>query len=136
MMLKHDVDERAARVFEPDALLSVQYFDRLRRRTGFTAEQRLMIAILEAGVDDYLKYAAARDSRRRALFADAEGWIESEDHSWLYGFGTICDHLGLDAGYVRAGLRAFKARARGGTMPQPSAAEIAPPPERRRASNE
>ena len=137
-MLHHDVDERDGGLFAADALLPTQYFDRLRRRTDCTGEQQLMIAVLESGVDDYLKYAAARDLRRRALFADAEEWIESDGRSWLYDFGTICDHLGLDAEHLRAGLCRAKARARGETRRQLSAGsgEIVPAPERRRASNE
>ena len=137
-MLHHDADERDGRLFAPDALLPTQYFDRLRRRTDFTGEQRLMVAVLENAVDDYLKYAAARDPRQRRLFADTEEWIEADGRSWLYDFGTVCDHLGLDAGYVREGLRRAKARARGETRLRLSAGagEIAPVPQRRRASNE
>jgi hypothetical protein len=136
-MLYHDVDERDGGLFAPGALLPTQYFDRLRRRTDLTGEQRLMIAVLEAGVDDYLKYAAARSPRPRALFAAAEGWIESDGRSWLYDFGTICDHLGLEAEHLRAGLRRSKARARGETMLRLSAGvgEIVPAAERRRAIN-
>jgi hypothetical protein len=137
-MLYHDVDERDGGLFAPGALLPIQYFDRLRRRTDCTGEQQLMIAMLESGVDDYLKYAAARDPRRRTLFADAEKWIESDRRSWLYDFGTICDHLGLDTQHLRAGLRRLKARARGETRLRLScdAGETVPVPEHRRASNE
>ena len=122
-----DVDRRAAAVFTPDTLLASQYFDRLRSRGHLSGEQRLMYAIIAAAVDEYLAYAASTDGPGRALFAEAERWIESDDRSSLHAFGTICDHLGLNADYLRRGLRRVEMRARG---------HGAAPLERRMASNE
>jgi hypothetical protein len=132
----YDTHERAEGLFVPDTLLATQYFDRVRRRKDLTGEQRLMCAVIEQALDDYLKYAAGTDRARQGLFADAERWIESADRSWLYSFETICDHLGLDGDYVRAGLRRWKARARGEGVAPASAFDTAATPERRRASNE
>ena len=140
-MHQDDIHERASGVFAPDTLLPGQYFDRLRRGKDLTGEQRLMIAVLEMAVDDYLKHAAARDRLRQGLFAEAERWIESTDRSWLYAFETVCDHLGLDVDYVRRGLRDRRERARGHELHPidpfaADAAEAAAPSERRRAGNE
>ena len=135
-MLAHDVHEGAADRFAPGTLLPTQYFDRIRRRKDFTGEQRLMIAVLELAVDDYLQHAAIMHRRAQGLFAGAEEWIESPDRSWVYAFETICDHFGLDADYVRKGLRRRKARARGNVAPAVHAADVDVSPERRRASNE
>ncbi len=92
-----DVHERASKLFTPDALLPSQYFDRIRRRKDLTGEERLMIAVIEQAVDDYLKYVAPTDRVPSSAFSDAERWIESTDRSWLYAFETICDYMGLDA---------------------------------------
>jgi hypothetical protein len=135
-MPEFDVHERSENLFAPDSLLATQYFDRIRRRKDLTGEQRLMCAVIEQALDDYMKYAAGTDRARRALFADVEGWIDSADCSWLYSFETICDHLGLDGDYVRAGLRRWKARARGEGIASVSAFDTAAMPERRHASNE
>lgn len=129
-----DVHESTSSPFAPDALLPTQYFDRIRRRKDFTGEQRLMISIIELAVDDYMKYAGFRDRSPHELFAAAEAWIESADRSWLYSFETICDHLGLDAGCVRNGLRRWKARLRREVVPAVDI--VVPATERRRASNE
>jgi hypothetical protein len=137
-MHQDEIHERGSGVFAPDTLLPGQYFDRIRRRSDLTGEQRMMVAVLEMGVDDFLKHAAAKDRLRQGLFTDAERWVESTDRSYLYAFETICDHLGLDAGYVRRGLRDYRERARGGvadSVVDESPAEAAAP-EHRRAGNE
>jgi hypothetical protein len=118
----NSVDERAAGVFEPDTLLPSQYFDRVRRNVEHAPERRLMIAVLEVGVNDYLKNAGARDPHRRALFAEAEQWIEDREATWLYSFENICNVLGIDPDYVRRGLHAWRDRA--GRGRQQPAAEI------------
>jgi len=131
-----DVDERAAAVFAPDTLLASQYFERLRARGHLSGEQRLMYAVIGDAVDVYLAYAASTDRRHRALFAEAERWIESDDRSSLYAFGTICDHLGLDGEYLRRGLHQVGMRARGEGAPPVSGHDSPVAPERRMASNE
>ena len=107
-------EDRLAGLFQPDTLLPVQFYDRLRRRADYDGERRLMIAVLEDAVDVYRKQAAAKDHRGRQLFEDAESWIESPEHTWLFSFQNICDVLGLDAEYLREGLRTLKRRARAG----------------------
>jgi hypothetical protein len=129
------LDARTADLFAPDTLLPAQYFDRVRRRKNSTGEQRLMVAVLEQAVDDYMSLAGARDRVRRRMFADAERWMESTDASRLYSFETICDHVGLDVDYMRDGLRRWKARVRGEVTSSISPTEVEPG-ERRRASNE
>jgi len=140
-MHQDDIHERASGVFAPDTLLPGQYFDRLRRGKDLTCEQQLMIAVLELGVEDYMKHAAARDRLRQGLFAEAERWIESTDRTWVYAFESICDHVGLDVDYVRRGLRDCRQRARehDHRALDPIAAVVTQadvPPERRRAGNE
>jgi hypothetical protein len=112
-------DERVPGLFQPDTILPTQYFDRLRRRTEYDGERRLMIAVLEDAVDVYRKLAGARDSRRRALFEDAEAWLESNDRTWIFSFENICDVLGLDAGYLRRGLHAYRRNASPGPLVVP-----------------
>ena len=110
----NSIDERAVGVIEPDTLLPSQYFDRIRRHVEHDPERRLMIAVLEEGVNDYLKNVGARDPHRRALFADAEHWIEDRDASWLYSFENICNVLGIESDYLRRGLHAWRDRTRRG----------------------
>jgi hypothetical protein len=131
-----DLQERSAGLFEPDSLLPTQYFDRIRRRTDLTGEQRLMFAIIEDAVDVYLRHSAATRPHFRELFARAERWIESDDSFWVLSFPDVCDHLGLDSRSLRRGLRACKRRARGGPEAACPARAVADFPGRRWASNE
>ncbi len=108
---EYTADERLAGLFQPDTLLPSQFFDRVRRRSEHDGERRLMIAVLEDAVDVYRKQAGARDPRGEALFREAEEWIGDPDRTWLFSFENICDVLGLDADYLRRGLRAWKERA-------------------------
>lgn len=114
-MNKRDItaEDRLQELFQPDTLLPSQFFDRIRRRAWFDGERRLMVAILEDAVEVYRKQAGARDRKRRQLFVDAEAWIESDDRGWIFSFENICDVLGVDAGYLRKGLRTWKERAGG-----------------------
>ena len=106
-------EDRVQELFQPDTLLPSQYFDRLRRRASVDGERRLMVAILEDAVDVYRKQAGARDRKRRQLFDDAEAWIESSERSWIFSYENICDMLGIDAEYLRKGLRVWKHKAGG-----------------------
>lgn len=103
-------EERLAELFQPDTLMPSQFFDRLRRRTEYEGERRLLIAVLEDAVDVYRKQAGARDVRGQEMFREAEEWIEDPDRTWLFSFGNICDVLDLEADYLRRGLRAWKRR--------------------------
>ncbi len=108
-------EERLPAVFEPDTMLASQYFDRLRGRAGRSGEWLLMIAILEDAVSMYVKHAAAAVGPNQRLFAEAEAWIEDPDRTWIFSFESICDIAGLDPGWIRNGLRAYKRRARAST---------------------
>jgi len=135
-MQDNEIHERGGGIFVPDTLLPAQYFDRVRRRKDMTGEQRLMCAVIEDAVDMYLKHTAARQPAHQKLFAEAEQWIESEDRSWIYAFETICDYLGMDSSYLRRGLRAWKARARGETPSAATTREAVDATEPRHAMNE
>ena len=107
------LEERLAGLFQPDTLLPSQFFGRMRRRTEFDGERRLMIAVLEDAVDVYRKQLGATDARGQQLFREAEEWIENPDRTWLFSFENICDVLDIDAEYVRRGLHAWKERGVG-----------------------
>jgi len=94
--------------FEPDVLMPSQYLDRVRRRTEYDPERRLMVAVLRLGVGDYLKHAGARDPKSREVWREVEVWVEDRDPSWIFSFENICHVLELDPDYVRRGLRAAK----------------------------
>jgi hypothetical protein len=83
-----------------------QVAERIKRQP----ECRLLWAVLEDGMETYMKYAAATGRRGKRLFAEAERWIMEDDPTWLCSFVSICHILGLEPEYLRAGLKRWRAR--------------------------
>jgi hypothetical protein len=131
---EYGLEDRLSTLFTPDTLLPSQFFDRLRRRSEYDGERRLMLAVLEDAVDVYRKQLGAQDTRGKNLFQDAETWIEDRDGSWLFSFENICDVLDIEPDYVRRGLHELKARVAEGRRAQVVPLHADAPPELRKAS--
>jgi hypothetical protein len=74
-------------------------------------ERRLLLAVLEDAIRTYQRYAFAHDRRGAALRAQVEEWFASEDSDWTFSFVAICDALGLETSYLRAGIGRLRERA-------------------------
>jgi hypothetical protein len=70
-------------------------------RRALDPERRLMLAVLREAVLAYL-LDEARSTRAGML--EVEAWFGSDDTSWPYSFGNLCDALGLDRTAVRRAL--------------------------------
>jgi len=103
-----NVEERLAALFQPDTLLPAQFLETYRRKAHLEPETSLMLAVLEDAVACFQKYALARDERGVQLFREAEEWISQKDEQWLFSFDNICESLGMNPDYLRAGLVAWK----------------------------
>lgn len=97
-------NERQRGLFEPEAILPVQFF-RPRGKETRGGERRLVVAVLEDAINCFQKHLLARDNRGRRLFRDAERWMMSADRAQPFSFENICEFLSLDAEYIRCGLR-------------------------------
>ncbi len=94
--------------FEQDTILPSQFFSRMCRRDHRTGEHRLMLAVLEDAVNIYLKRNGGRPGLR--VFREIEQWFASTDDSYIFSFERICQALGLDAEFIRRGLREARKR--------------------------
>ena len=74
-------------------------------------ERRLLLAVLEEAIRTYQRYACASDHRGVTLLSQVEAWFASEDSDWTFSFVAICDALGLETTYLRAGIRRLRERA-------------------------
>jgi hypothetical protein len=76
-------------------------------RTGiaWTPERRLLLAVLEDAVVSFLRYRTDLTTRSKRLFRETQEWFASTDRTSVCTFESICDHLNLDADYLRLGLR-------------------------------
>src|ERR1700756_4466692 len=91
---KDHTDERVSFLLQPDTLLSVQYFDNFRRKTHLEPEKRLLLAILEDGINTFRDNVLALSEKSRRLFREAEEWITETDGDWIFSFETVCETLG------------------------------------------
>lgn len=119
------MDEKLASLFQPDTLLPEQFLETFRRRSHLEPEKTLMLAVLEDGIACFQKYLLARDSRGKALFQEAERWIMEQDSDWLFSFENICEALGFEPDYLRAGLLRWK-EARLSRRPKAQLFRLAP----------
>jgi len=103
-----NADERIASLFEPDTLLSAQYFGNLRRKTLVEPERRLMFAILEDAINCYQDNLLAKRGGAGRLFMEAEEWILEKGSDWIFSFKNICETMGFNPEYVRQGLLRWK----------------------------
>ena len=101
-------DEKIAFLFQPDTLLSAQYFENFRRKTLLEPEKRLMLAILEDAIKCFQENLLAQSGRGKKLFDEAEEWILDKAMDWIFSFENICAVLRFNAEYLRDGLVRWK----------------------------
>jgi hypothetical protein len=81
----------------PENVLPLQFH--ARPSAVLQPEKRLMLAVLEHAVWQLLYRPSD------AQIVEAEAWVASEAVDWPFTFLNVCQALGLDAGYIRGGLR-------------------------------
>lgn len=99
-------------LFQPDTILPLQYFERMRRNALPEGEKKLLLAVLEDAVGCFQKYFFAHDKKGRALFKDAEHWIMEESDDGVFSFDAVCELLEIDPDYLRRGLLKWKEKQR------------------------
>jgi len=108
MQEKETLDERLPSLFEPDTLLPIQYFEAMRRKHVLEGEKRLILSVLEDGIECFMKYVDASTTKGQRLFRDAEEWIKLHDKQWIFSFDNVCDMLDINPDYMRRGLNEWK----------------------------
>jgi hypothetical protein len=96
-------DEKIASLFQPDWLLSAQYFGNLRK-TLLEPEKKLMFAILEDAINCYQNNLLAQSVKGKRFFEETKSWIVAVDSDWIFSFENVCEALGFNPEYVRQGL--------------------------------
>jgi hypothetical protein len=102
--------EKIFSVFQPDTLLSAQFFEARRRKTLLEPEKKLMLAVLEDAVHCFQDNHWARCGKNRQIFDAAQKWIFEAGRDWVFGFENICSALALNPEYVRGGLKGWRQR--------------------------
>jgi hypothetical protein len=104
--------DNLASLFQPDTLLSAQYFDTLRRKTLLEPERRLVLAILDDAIACYRDNLLSRSAKKKRLFDEAEEWIVTPGNDWIFSFDQVCETLGFNPEYIRHGLLRWKEKHR------------------------
>lgn len=68
------------------------------------AEKKLLLAVLENAIEDFHKYAAAKDRKGALLFQEAQKWIQEKNSQWFLSFDRICQSLSLRPDHLRRDL--------------------------------
>jgi len=103
-----NAEEKIASLFEPDTLLSAQYFDNLRRKAILEPEKALILAVLEDAINCFQDNVLAESGKAKKLFDEAEEWVLDEGGDWIFSFRNVCEHLGFNPEYLRRGLLRWK----------------------------
>lgn len=78
----------------------------------FSAEQRLMLALLTDAINVYQRGVLSSVSRKRLLYLDAERWIMARDASTkVFSFEMVCEALAINPATLRRSLIGWKHRA-------------------------
>jgi hypothetical protein len=96
--------DNLASIFQPDTLLSAQYFDIHRGKKLPDPEHRLMLAILDDAIACFRDNLFAQNRKNKRLFDDAEEWIVTPGGDSIFSFDNVCETLGLNPAYLRRGL--------------------------------
>jgi hypothetical protein len=97
-------DESQERITFAD-LIPIQLSDPIAVRLRMSGACRLLWAVLEDAIECYLRYGDHPSAGMRALFQEANDWIEAQEEGDLWTFVGICGALHLDPSSLRRGLR-------------------------------
>jgi hypothetical protein len=73
-----------------------------------SAEEKLMLAVLENAIEQFQEYALAEDPKGKALLREVEEWLWDKDSDWFFSFESICETLKFSPDYLRQGLVLWK----------------------------
>jgi hypothetical protein len=111
------VPQKISSLFEPDTLVSAQYFQNFRGKIYLEPEKRLILAMLEDAVSCFQVYVTARSGSGKKLFNEPEEWIMMKHNDWIFSFASVCEMLGFNPEYVRQGVRRWKQKKLGNSTP-------------------
>ena len=93
----------------PESILPAQLYDGPLGGARIQPEKRLQVAVLADAVLTFHRCAGDERARARRHFAEVDAWFASDDPNGPFTFITICDSLKFDPGYIRRGLRQWRA---------------------------
>jgi hypothetical protein len=124
-------EDLEALLFTTSCLLPIQFYDRIRSRCILQGEEALMFAVLEDGIQRYLKCTHIRNFHERQELNELELWLGAPENSSVFSFKSLCDSFGIDARILRKSLRWLRARLQEDGRRRPPLPRLRKPPVRR-----
>ena len=90
------------------AVLPSQFYSSPVNANASRGEVALMRAVLEDAIECFQKQAFKSGRRVQRLAQEAEEWFFTDDQQWPFSFINICNVLGVDADYIRRGLKQLR----------------------------
>ena len=103
-------EDLEAVLFATSCLLPIQFYDRINSRSILQGEKALMFAVLEDGIQRYLKCTHIRNFHERQELNELELWFDAPEQSSVFSFKSLCESFGIDARILRKSLRWLRAR--------------------------
>jgi hypothetical protein len=94
-------------IFEPDVVVPGQFYsaDLGGLKDG---ERKLMAALLSDGVQSFISQVSSNDRNEGDdNSSDAQKWVNTVDKDYIFSFDCVCDCLGINPDYLRAGLNRY-----------------------------
>jgi hypothetical protein len=91
-----------------EARMDPAYVEQLHRRHYDEGAKKLMLAVLQEALNNFVQFLDTKDSEGQAQFKEVESWFWADDTDWLLSFRNIAEHLGLNPNYFRSGLLRLK----------------------------
>ena len=105
--------------YEDEMVLPTQYHT--RGPGAVSGEHRLMAAVFEEAMLNYLKHVRGEKGGSPKLYAAAAAWFASNDRAWPFAFLNVCDALNFEPEVIRCGLYAHRDRQPTRVAPERSA---------------
>lgn len=118
-------EDRLSPLFQPDTLISDEYFANYRRRIPLEPEKTLLLAVLEDGVRTFQDNIFAETGKKRVLLDEAREWLFTDGFEHVFSFNSVCTSLGIDPGYIRRGLKRWEEHTRAATRKKQRASQAA-----------
>lgn len=103
-----------------EALTPEQFFpSAIDSAATWSGERQLLLAVLQDAMGSFFRYRQDLSTRGKRLFRETHDWLWSTDRHWLCSFESICEHLHIDADYIRRGLKQYYDPVAFSSMPPP-----------------
>ena len=98
----------ASHILSSSVILPAQFYGPAAGLDTTCGALALRRAVLEDAIGCFQKQTVSSGRRAQRLAREAEAWLFANDYNWPFSFVNICAVLGLDAEYVRLGLKRWR----------------------------